>query len=60
LETKFFPRVTLVQICVSKSPPFNVTSLITVNLACNNTEVVNTVHPELIRRLLINRFLFVT
>jgi hypothetical protein len=31
-----------VQFCVSKSPPFNITSLIAVQLACNNTEVVNT------------------
>ena len=29
-------------------------------LACNNTEVVNTLHPDIIRRLPINRFLFVT
>jgi len=46
------------QFCVSKSPPFNVTSLITIQLACNNTEVVNPLHPQLIRRLPINRFLF--
>jgi len=60
LQTQFFSTVTLVQFCVSKSPPFNVTSLITVQLACNNTEVVNTFPPELIGRLPINRFLFVT
>jgi len=42
LQTQFFPTVTLVQFCISKSPPFNVTSLSTVQLACNNTEVVNT------------------
>jgi hypothetical protein len=59
-EDKVFPAVTLLQFCVSKSPPFNVTSLITVQLACNNTEVVNTLHPELIGRLHINRFLSVT
>ena len=59
-QTQFLPTVTLVQFCVSKSPPFNVTSLIAVQLACNNTEVVNTLQPELIRRLPINRFLFVT
>jgi len=40
-EKKFFPTVTLVQFCVSKSPPVNVTSLNTIQLACNNTEVVN-------------------
>ena len=45
LQTQFFTTVTLVQFCVSKSPPFNVTSLITVQLSCNNTEVVNTLHP---------------
>ena len=59
-ETKCFPAVTLVQFCVSKSPPFNVTSLIGIQLACNNTAVVNTLHPELIGRLHINRFLFLT
>jgi len=60
LQTQFFPAVTLVQFCVSKSPPFNVTSLIGIQLACNNTAVVNTLHPELIGRLHINRFLFLT
>jgi hypothetical protein len=60
LQTQFFKTVTLVQFCVSKSPPFNVTSLIAVQLACNNIEVVNTLHPELIGRLPTNRFLFVT
>jgi hypothetical protein len=60
LQTQFFTTVTLVQFCVSKSPPFNVTSLISVQLACNNTEVVNILHPELIGRSPINRFLFVT
>jgi len=49
----------MVQFCVSKSLPFNVTSLIEVQLAFNFTEVVNTSHPELIRRLPINRFLLV-
>ena len=51
LQTQFFTAVTLVKFCVSKSPPFNVTSLITVQLDCNNTKVVNTLHPELIRSL---------
>ena len=37
-----------VRFCVSKSPPFNVTSLITVQLACNNTEAINSLHPDLI------------
>jgi len=59
-ETKLFPAVTLVLFCVSKSPPFNVTSLIAVQLACNSSEVVNILHPCLIRCLHINRFLFVT
>jgi hypothetical protein len=60
LQTQFFTTVLLVQFCVSKSPPFNVTSLITVKLAGNNTKVVNTLHPYLIRRLPINRYLYVT
>jgi len=60
LRTQFFTRVTLVQFCVRKSPPFNVTSLIAVQLACNNTEVVITSHPQLIYSLSINRFLFTT
>ena len=55
-----FTTARLVQFCVSKSPPFNVTSLIAVQLACNSTEVVNVLHPELIRRLPINRFVLVT
>jgi hypothetical protein len=41
-QTQFFTTVTLVQFCVSKSLPFNVTSLTAVQLASNNTEVVNT------------------
>jgi len=49
LHTQFFTTVTLVKFCVSKSPPFNVTSLITVQLACNNTEVSNLLHPDFIR-----------
>jgi len=51
LQTQFFTTVTLVQFCVSKSPPYNVTSLIAVQLACKYTEVVNPFHPEVIRRL---------
>ena len=53
-QTQFFTTVTLVQFCVSKSPPFNVTSLITVQPACNNTEVVNPFHPQSVRRFPIN------
>jgi len=60
LQTQFFTTVTLMQFCVSKSPPFNVTSLIAVQLACNNNKVVNTSHQELIRSLPINRFPLVT
>jgi len=60
LHTQFFTTFRLVQFSATKSPPFNVTSLITVQLACNNNEVVNTSHPILIRRLPINRFLLVT
>jgi hypothetical protein len=56
LHTQFLTKVTLGQFCVSKSPPSNFISLITVQLACNNTEVVNSLHPVLIRRLSINRF----
>jgi len=41
LQTQFLTTVTLLQFCVTKSPPFNITSLITVHLACNNTEAVN-------------------
>jgi hypothetical protein len=48
LHTQFFTTVTLVQFCVSKSPAFNVIFLVTVQLGCNNTEVVNPLHPELI------------
>ena len=59
-QRQFFTTVTLVQFCVSKSPSFNVTSLIAVQLACNNTEMVNPLHPVLICSLLINRFPFVT
>ena len=51
LQTQFFTTITLVQFSVSKSPPFNVSSLITVQLACNITEVVNTLHPEIFRGL---------
>jgi len=58
LQTQIFTTVTMVQFCVSKSPTFNVTSLITVQLASNN--VVFPSHPLLIRRLFINRFLLVT
>ena len=57
LHKQLFTTVTLVQFCVSKSSPFNVTSLITVQLDCNNTEVENPLHPDLICRLPINRFL---
>ena len=60
LHTQFFTTVTLVQFCVSKSPAFNDIALITVQLDCKNTEVVNPLHPDIIRRLPINRFLFVT
>jgi len=35
-----FSTVTLVQFCVSKALPFNITTLIEVQLACNNNEVV--------------------
>ena len=59
-RTQFFTTFTLVQFCVSKSLPFNVTSPITVQLACKSTEVVTTLHPVLIRRLPIDRFLLVT
>ena len=48
------------QFCVTKSPTFDVLSLITGQLACNNIEVVNPLHPEFIGRLRINRFLLVT
>ena len=54
LQTQFFTTVTLLQFCVSKSTPCNVTSLITVQLACINTEVVNPFHPQSIRSLPIN------
>ena len=60
LQTQFFTTVTLVQFCVSKSPLCNVTSLIAVQLACNNTEVVINSHPQLIYSLSINRNLFTT
>ena len=39
LQTQFFTAVTPVQFCVSKTPPFKVTSLIVAQLACNNTFV---------------------
>jgi len=55
-----FTTVTLVQFCVSKYTPFNVTTLIVLQLACKITEVVYPSHPVLIRRLPINRFLLVT
>jgi hypothetical protein len=57
LETQFFTAVTPVQFCVSKSP-FIVTPLIAAQLAFNNTEFVNVLHPALIRSLHINKFLF--
>ena len=44
LQTQFCTSVTLVQFCVGKSPPFNVSPLITVQLACYNTEVVISLH----------------
>ena len=60
VRANFFTTVILVQFCVSKSPSFNVTSLIAVQLACNNTEMLKTLHPVLICSLPINRFPFVT
>jgi hypothetical protein len=36
-------------LCVNKYPPCYVTLLITVQLACNNGEVVNPFHPQLNR-----------
>jgi hypothetical protein len=60
LQAQFFITVTMVQFCESKSTPFNVTSHITVQMNCNSTEGVNYLHPVLIRRLSINRFLLVT
>ena len=59
-QRQFFTTVTLVQFCVSKSPTFNVTLLVAVQLACNNTEVEISLHPVLIRWLSINSFLLVT
>ena len=60
LQTQFFTTVKLVHFCVNNSRNFNITLLITVQLACKKTEVVNSLHPVLIRRLSINRYLFVT
>jgi len=57
LQTQIFTRSKMVHFCVNKSPTFNVTSLITVQLACSN--MVCPSHPLLIRRLSINRFLLV-
>ena len=42
------------QFYVSKSPPFNVTSVITVQLVCSNTQAVNPFHPQSIREFPIN------
>ena len=52
LQNQFFTTVTLEQFCFNKSPAFNITSLITVQQACNNTEVLNTLHAVLIHKLL--------
>ncbi len=38
-------------LCVSKSPACNVTLPITIQLACNNNEVVNPLHQQLFRNL---------
>jgi len=57
LQTQIFTRSTMVQFCVSKSPTFNVISLITLQLACSN--MVCPSHPLLIRRLFIKSFLLV-
>ena len=59
-QTQFFTTVTMVHFCVNNSRNFNITLLITVQLACKKSEVVNSLHPVLILRLSINRFLFVT
>jgi len=44
LQTQIFTTVRLAQFSVSKSTPSNVTSHITVQSSCSNTEVVNPLH----------------